>query len=462
MDYKFVSGVALKFVRNWLNYYDSSRFRTAPSAEILAKCNIQLENQTHNVLSWDDYMHLCRAMSEHVAAPYAFTDLIHGTVIDGDIDPIYRHAIGLITSPKMLMRLQSTLISPRIFRGMRCIQTYPEADRFKIILIAPADFPDCTLFFEACRAGIIVTPRIIGSGDNKLVYSEISSHQFTAEYIFPKSNTLVSRVKSLFFFLRREKFEQNLNDEIRAFEERSRSIQLESNKLQSLLFKQQKLALLGEMTSTIAHEINNPLTVVSSHLQELSKKLEAGEVDVQSFKSRIEVALSSVDQISKIVDSSYGFNRQRNEMERFEVSELLDDVSRLCTPKCNRERLQLIVNTSKSKGIRLSAIRHEIIQVLCNLVLNSIDACSDLESGKIEISCSEKSDSNLLEIQISDNGIGIEPENGKLIFDAFKTFRKDGTGLGLSLSKILIEKNKGTLSLVNFKNPTIFSVKLPA
>ena len=243
----------------------------------------------------------------------------------------------------------------------------------------------------------------------------------------------------------------------------------EKNVLQRVLeqeravaFQNAKMATLGEMAGGIAHEINNPLSIIqllSKQMEELAIEGTISTEEIQRVSGKID---STVQRISKITRGLLAFSRGNggDPFAKERVGKLLDDTLVLCQEKIkkNSVNLELIL---PPEDIWIECRTVQISQVILNLIGNAIDAVENLTEKWICLEVLNRG--NEIEIQITDSGNGIPTELRDKILSPFFTTKPigKGTGLGLSVSKGIIEDHHGKLMLnTNCKN-TQFVIVLP-
>jgi two-component system CheB/CheR fusion protein len=217
------------------------------------------------------------------------------------------------------------------------------------------------------------------------------------------------------------------------------------------------------MAATIAHEINNPLESVTNLVFLASNNLH----DPTSAASFLNMAEQELARMSHLTRQTLGFYRETSAPHKLKVSELLQELQVLYAPKLKKKdiRLELLVRSE----IEISAVGGEVRQVFGNLISNSIDAVEQNGEIIIVVSASKNwqgSPMPGMRITVVDNGPGINPKLQARIFEPFFTTKKDvGTGLGLWVSRNLIEKHGGAVHLhsriTQGKSYTAFSIFLP-
>ena len=213
-------------------------------------------------------------------------------------------------------------------------------------------------------------------------------------------------------------------------------------------FEQNKLEMIGEMSSKMAHDLRNPLTVLQAHVELMQLKQEKQQDENLAYSlTKMEDAITNItNQINDVMD----FIRT----PKFQLS---------C---CNlKSVLEIIVNgmhfpTTVKLNLLLDShmVKCDVIKIkgiITNIIQNSLQAIQ--AKGQMIITLKEVD--NYVEVAISDSGDGISEENLEKIFDPMFTTKPMGTGLGLASCKELIEMHKGTITVKN--NPTTFTISLP-
>lgn len=238
-------------------------------------------------------------------------------------------------------------------------------------------------------------------------------------------------------------------------------------KQQQSLIEQSKMSALGQMSGGMAHEINNPLAIISSEAEELLEIAEEeGNVNKDDATSISQNIRATTERIAKIIRGLKVFARE-DKGEDFSVrdlAEIVNEVVIMAEEKFKTKGVKFSIDFPEITNLESKEVlgnEVQIIQVLVNLLNNAYDAVKDQKDRKISFSWKVLPEHFLLVVK--DNGAGI-PENVRLkIFDPFFSTKKvgEGTGLGLSLSKSIIENHSGELFLGDEDEGTEFVVKLP-
>lgn len=231
--------------------------------------------------------------------------------------------------------------------------------------------------------------------------------------------------------------------------------------IEARMIESSRLTTLGEMAAGIAHEVNNPLSIIQGKAAQLRRKFESGHFDfikdLEDFK-KIE---STVSRISKIIKGLRAFSRnaENDSFELIRVSQLLEETLHLCEERFKFSEIELRLKPFQDLTIECRSV--QISQVLMNLLNNSFDAIQHLSDKWVEVSVT--SDENSVSISIMDSGNGIEETVLKKLMQPFFTTKEvgKGTGLGLSISKGIIEAHQGQLTYDKDCPHTCFTVKIP-
>lgn len=218
-----------------------------------------------------------------------------------------------------------------------------------------------------------------------------------------------------------------------------------------------KLSSLGEMSAGIAHEINNPLSVIIGLLPLLK---DSKSIDIK-FRDRCQSLEKAAKRIQKIVSSLKKYSRasDNSDHQLSSLPQVLEEALAIVEHRLRPQGIELEIRDT-SRG-QISCDILEIEQVLVNLLNNAVDALSDSKEKKITVRCFNHSGEQVL--QIEDSGPGIPPDLERQIFDPFFTTKPvgKGTGLGLSISKEILSRHKASIKLNRAGSNTCFEVRIP-
>ncbi|WP_165311395.1 sensor histidine kinase [Vibrio ziniensis] len=227
------------------------------------------------------------------------------------------------------------------------------------------------------------------------------------------------------------------------------------------LIVHEKLAALGELTAGIAHEINNPTAVILGNTELI--QFELGE-DSARVEEEIQAILEQVDRIRNITRSLLQYSRQggvQDEITWQHVNPIIEESITLVKTGAKKRDIDFVVDLKARTSVEVN--RHLLLQILVNLQMNAIHAMNG--KGKLTIQSKDWYEEDRCAgaiIMIEDEGCGIKPENLKRIFDPFYTTKRDGTGLGLSVSQSMLSQTGGEIRVQSeVGKGSVFSVFLP-
>jgi len=229
-------------------------------------------------------------------------------------------------------------------------------------------------------------------------------------------------------------------------------------RLEEQLQQREKLSSIGLLAAGVAHEVNTPLTGVSSYTQMLLGMLP--ETDPKH--ALLQKVRRQADRATDIVNNLLNFSRtgSATEFGEVNVNRVLDDTLQLLEPQLIRNQIQ-IVRAYDADAPAVFGNSGKLQQVFTNLLLNARDAIPD--GGKITISTKPTGDHSLT-VEVTDSGIGIAPENVSKIYDPFYTTKGvgRGTGLGLAVSYGIVQEHSGHITVESTPGRgTTFRITLP-
>ena len=213
---------------------------------------------------------------------------------------------------------------------------------------------------------------------------------------------------------------------------------------QSQLLRSEKLAAVGQLTASVAHEINNPIAVIQGNLDVLRELLPADAAE--RVKPELRLADEQVERMRLIVTQLLQYARPAEYagyVAPVDTAQVVEDCLVLVGPLLAKTKIDVGRRFEATR--RPSINRNELQQVLVNLLVNAIDAMP--AGGRILIRTSDGPDSTVL-IEVADTGTGLAPDLMDQLFKPFVTRKKDGTGLGLWISRSLLERYGGDLRSV--------------
>ncbi|MFP5458516.1 MAG: ATP-binding protein [Bacteriovoracia bacterium] len=223
-----------------------------------------------------------------------------------------------------------------------------------------------------------------------------------------------------------------------------------------------KLTAFGEMAGGIAHEINNPLSIVKGFVDLMQKSLKRNQFDPTTFSQYLERSSVTLLRISRIVQSMRRISRDSSldELSPEVVNTVVTDALDFTHEKFRDHNIAFFFNPGP-EGLRVLCRPVEISQVLLNLLTNAFHAVVDAPEKRVEVSVVVGPAT--VSIRVADSGRGVPPANRQRIFQPFFTTKEtgQGTGLGLSISQTIMRGHGGRLYLDEAAPLTTFVVELP-
>ncbi|WP_069633328.1 PAS domain-containing sensor histidine kinase [Campylobacter pinnipediorum] len=221
-----------------------------------------------------------------------------------------------------------------------------------------------------------------------------------------------------------------------------------------IILTQSRLASMGEMIANIAHQWRQPLNELSVTLFKMSK-------DKNKFNESYEKCKNIIKNMSNTIEDFRNFFSTSKAPEAFLISDALHDSIMMLQGTFEKKHINVSINTDFDTEV--FGYKSKLTQVILNILNNAKDACieRDIKNKQIKITTSQEQD--LAVISICDNAGGISDEIIDKIFEPYFTTKhsSQGTGIGLYMSKLIIDKLKGVIIIKNKDNGACFSIKIP-
>jgi two-component system NtrC family sensor kinase len=243
----------------------------------------------------------------------------------------------------------------------------------------------------------------------------------------------------------------------------------ERRRLATKAIELERVRSLGMLVASVAHEINNPLTYVSGHLElalrrarDIGSSHAMSTASTQQFVASMESALDGVQRVAHIVNLLLTFTRADTQETKYaDVLRAVDAASRLAMHQL-ASRARLICQLTPLPLVRVSEAK--LAQVFLNLLVNAAQAIPEGERARHEVRISGHTQDGMVIVEVADDGCGIAPELTQRIFEPFYTTKPLGlgTGLGLSISRDIVTGVGGSISVTSaLGRGTTFHIELP-
>jgi signal transduction histidine kinase len=226
-----------------------------------------------------------------------------------------------------------------------------------------------------------------------------------------------------------------------------------------------KTAGMGALVASLAHELNQPLSVIQTNAGMIELVLNDHEAKLNQ-DTRIDKALTGLrnanQRAATIISTLRNmFGQGPKTISSFDFNELVKDVLLLCQPTFNRQGIQVQIQLH-TVALNFTGDKSQLQQVLLNLITNAIEAFPATFEGFKNITIQTNIESNQIVMSVADSGVGISPEIEAVVFELLRTNKESGMGIGLWLSKTIIDSHQGNISFTTQVNQgTRFVVTLP-
>jgi len=341
------------------------------------------------------------------------------------------------------------------------------------ISINKKDFSKDT-FFSKKDIYFIKTLKITGFNNLKLIYFEnLKQKRLTATLIkkrvlttvlfailisFPFAYLISFPISKLYDSL--EKEAENIAAQANDLEKRVQ-IEIKKNRAKDkLLENQAKLAALGEMIGNIAHQWRHPITRLSLVIQNLKSLYKNKKLTEENFYKYYKNSLEQIDYMSDTIEDFRNFYKEDKEKSSFSPTLAIGNAYKIVNASIKHEGIDLSLRI-KDK-FEILGYQNQFSHVILNIIQNAKDALEEknIQNPSIDIKLYRKDEKNYIEIR--DNAGGIDKKIIDKIFDAYITTKENkGTGIGLYMSKTIIEENfGGKLYAKNNKDGAVFTIEL--
>jgi C4-dicarboxylate-specific signal transduction histidine kinase len=214
---------------------------------------------------------------------------------------------------------------------------------------------------------------------------------------------------------------------------------------QTDLARVSRVTTMGELTASLAHEVNQPIAAASTNANTCLRWLAGDTPNIEEARAAAMRIVKDVKRAGEIISRVRQlFQKGTSQRELVDVNEIIREMIVLLRGETTR--YNILVATDLAAGLsRFMADRVQLQQVLMNLMINSIEAMKDATGPRELYVKSQSAEGSQLVVSVSDTGVGLPPQHADQIFDPFFTTKGDGTGMGLRISRSIIESHGGRL-----------------
>jgi two-component system sensor histidine kinase DctS len=244
--------------------------------------------------------------------------------------------------------------------------------------------------------------------------------------------------------------------------ERKRAEELARQQQEKLQFTA-RLVTMGEMASTLAHEINQPLSAISSYTTGCLNRLEAGDLPRDELREALGKLASQAQRAGRVIRRIYDFvRRSEPQSASCDINAIADDAVGLIEGDTRKRGVRIVL--SLGEGLpQVRADRVMLEQVLLNLMRNGIDAMQATPAADKQLVVRSAAIEEGVEISVADRGAGIAREAAARLFEPFFSTKPEGMGMGLNICRSIVESHKGRMWVeANPEGGSIFRFTLPA
>lgn len=208
-----------------------------------------------------------------------------------------------------------------------------------------------------------------------------------------------------------------------------------------------RLGTMGEMASGLAHELNQPLTAIANYTRGCIRRLQGKDPDISEIVKAIDHSASEAERAAKIIKRLRDFvSKGEPSKEPVDINDIIHMVTEITAADINRYQIGLNLHLAHRPSV-IKADHIQLEQVVLNLLRNSMESLQQ-QAGDRSIDITTTEDNGNITVSVSDNGPGVQPDSLDRLFHPFYTTKKHGMGLGLSISRSIIEAHGGQLKMI--------------
>jgi signal transduction histidine kinase len=255
------------------------------------------------------------------------------------------------------------------------------------------------------------------------------------------------------------KLDRSMRRELKAAADKARDE--ENRRLGEQIAQLDRQRSLGEMSASLGHELNQPLTAILTNAQVAKRGLQAGRFQVEQFTEFLDKIIQNTQRASQIIERIRGFIRPTaTRSEPVDLTLIVREVAELIAAEARSHKVALVF-ADQASPLLVAGDPIQISQIVLNVLRNAIEALQQVAHREIHIVCL-RADGQVV-LRIRDSGPGLAPEVLAQVGSPFFTTKSSGLGMGISISRSIAVQHGGTLSITNAEGGgAVVELKLPA
>jgi C4-dicarboxylate-specific signal transduction histidine kinase len=237
-----------------------------------------------------------------------------------------------------------------------------------------------------------------------------------------------------------------VNDELRTEIEERQRVQAALQQSQVELAHVARLTAMGELVASIAHEVGQPLTAIVTNGSFLLRTLASTTTNRDDLRGAANAIVADGKRASSVISRIRALLKKQNTvMADIDINDAVQEVVSLLSNESSRH--QIVMSTDLPAGLpRVRGDRVQLQQVMVNLIMNAVDATRAISDGPREIVIRTAEDADCVVVSVEDSGTGLASEHTERIFEPFFTTKAQGIGMGLPISRSIVESHSGKLA----------------
>lgn len=243
---------------------------------------------------------------------------------------------------------------------------------------------------------------------------------------------------------------------------RIEKLDVRARQAQSELARMSRLTIVGELGTSIAHEVSQPITAIAANGNAALRWLSAIPADQDEARRAIERIVMDAGRAGDVIGRVRRLvARSSPSRDMFDLIEAITDVLELVRSEIRKDQILLRAELASDLPF-VAGDRVQLQQVILNFIMNAIEALADVDVDTRELLVSAAATESKITVSVRDTGAGVPPATLDRIFEAFYTTKPNGMGMGLAISRSIIEAHGGTVyAAPNFPHGTVFGFTLP-